>query len=321
MYHPDREIALVGDSDGHAVQGESAQLDYVLSEGNAGTAPVLAPVGFYEAGFAVLRDDWTRRPMNGHSYLFFSAAHHSSVHKQADDLTFEWSHHGVPIVIDSGKFEYKPSPERSFFVSTRAANTIEVDGVSHTVGGVGAFGSALTEVGKTASGVQYASAIAPRKPSDVEHARVLAMHDDWLLVADRLTSATEHTYRQWFGLHENFDLVQSDAAPIADDGHGNTFRMLPLADHEAFESARGQDDPMQGWVSHVYQTRVARWSVASRVTAANAMMVVLFATPAVSAASAVPVHGTLRVTIESGGTERVYTVTFGQTSGSFTEER
>lgn len=319
MYHPDAEIALVGDSEGHAVQGESAQLDYVLSEGNSGTAPVAAPVGFYEAGFAVLRDDWARRPMSGHSYLFFSAAHHSSVHKQADDLTFEWSHQGIPIIIDSGKFEYKASPERTFFVSTRAANTIEVDGMSHAVGGDAAFGSALTEVGKTASGVQYASATAPRKPSDVEHARVLAMHDDWLLVADRLTSATEHTYRQWFGLHENFDLDESGSAPIADDGRGNTVRLLPLADHEAFESARGQDDPMQGWVSHVYQTRVPRWSIASRVTAANATMVVLFATPAVTEASAVSVGDSLRIKIDSGGTERSYTITFGQASGSFTE--
>lgn len=319
MYHPNSEMSLVGDSEGRAIQGESAQLDYVLSEGSAGAAPAVAPIGFYEAGFAILRDDWTRRPMSQHSYLFFSAAHHSSVHKHADDFTFEWSRHGVPIVLDSGKFEYKASPERTFFVSTRAANTIEVDGISHTVGGVAAYGSALTEVGKSASGVQYASAIAIRRPSDVEHARVLAMHDDWLLVADRLSSATEHTYRQWFGLHENFDVAGSAPAPTFDDGRGNVIRLLPLADHEDFESARGQDDPMQGWISHVYQTRVARWSVASRVTAANATMVTLFATPAVSSASAVPVDGTLLVTVASGGTERRYTIAFGQSSGSFTE--
>jgi hypothetical protein len=319
MYHPDAEISLVGDSAGQAIRGESAQLDYVLSEGGAGAAPPVAPMGFYEAGFAVLRDDWSRRPMSGHSYLFFSAAHHSSAHKQADDFTFEWSRHGVPIVLDSGKFEYKATPERAFFVSTRAANTIEVDGKSHMVGGVAAYGSALTEVGKTESGVQYASAIATRRPSDVEHARVLALHDDWLLVADRLTSATEHTYRQWFGLHENFDLVDSASPPTFDDGRGNAVRLLPLADHEDFESARGQDDPMQGWISHAYQSRVARWSVASRVTAAHATMVTLFATPAVSSASAVTVDGSLRVTVESGGTERRYTIAFGQSSGTFTE--
>jgi hypothetical protein len=320
MYHPNAEISLVGDSYGVARLGESAELDYVLSEGGAGTVPTLAPTGFFEAGFAILRDPWSRRPFSGHSYLFFSAAHHSAVHKQADDFTFEWSRRGVPIIIDSGKFEYNASPERRFFVSTRAANTIEVDGASHQVGGVAAFGSALTDVGKTASGVQYASAVATRRPSDVVHARVLAMHDDWLLVADRLTSGTEHTYRQWFGLHENFQLVGSTPVLTFNDSRGNEVRLLTLGDHEATESARGQNTPeILGWISHAYQSRVPRWSVASRVVASNTTMVALLATPAVTSASAVPIGDTLEVTIESAGAARRYTVAFGQSTGSVTE--
>jgi hypothetical protein len=320
MYHPNGEISLVGDSSGAARLGESAQLDYVLSEGSEGTVPPVAPVGFFEAGFAILRDDWSRRPFGEHSFLFFSAAHHSFVHKHADDLTFEWSRRGVPIVLDSGKFEYAGSAERRFFVSTRAANTVEVDGESHEVGGAAAFGSALRDVGKTASGIQYAAAMATRQPSDVTHARVLAMHDDWLLVADRLTSETEHTYRQWFGLHESFEGDGSASPPTFTDGRGNEIRLLPLGDHEAFESARGESEPrIQGWISHAYQTRVPRWSVASRVSASNATLVTLLATPVVSSASAMPSGDALDVTVESGGTSRRYSVAFDQAAGSVTE--
>jgi hypothetical protein len=300
--------------------GESAELDFALSDGAEGTIPPAAPLGFFRAGFAVLRDDWNALAPSAHSYVVFSASHHSSVHKHADDFTFEWSRHGVPIILDSGKFDYTPSAERSFFVSTRAANTVEVDGMSHVVGGDAAFGSALTEVGETASGVQYAAAVATRPPSDVEHARVLAMHDDWLLVADRLASATVHTYRQWFGLHESFELDESASVPTFRDGGNVEVRLLPLSDHEAFESARGESEPeIQGWISHAYQARVPRWSVASRVSASRATMITLFATPAVSNASAAPVGDALEVTIESNGTLQRYAVAFGRSSGSFSD--
>jgi hypothetical protein len=146
------------------------------------------------------------------------------------------------------------------------------------------------------------------------------MHSDWLLVADRLTSATEHTYRQFFGLHEHFQQVGSAPAPVFNDSRGNEIRLLALGDNQALESARGETAPkIQGWISHAYQSRVPRWSVASRVAASNATMVVLFATPAVSTASAVPVADTIEVTIESGAGARRYTVAFGQSADSLTE--
>lgn len=49
-------------------------------------------------------------------------------HAHADSLSYEFHAGGVPLVVDSGVFEYTAGAWRDFFRSTRAHNTVEVNG-------------------------------------------------------------------------------------------------------------------------------------------------------------------------------------------------
>ncbi|MFQ5599200.1 MAG: heparinase II/III family protein [Candidatus Krumholzibacteriia bacterium] len=54
---------------------------------------------------------------------------HLSGHGHCDSLSFEWFVGGVALVVDSGTFTYEPGPLRHACRSTRAHNTLEIDGV------------------------------------------------------------------------------------------------------------------------------------------------------------------------------------------------
>jgi uncharacterized heparinase superfamily protein len=49
-------------------------------------------------------------------------------HAHADIFSFEYHVRGVPVIVDSGVYEYKAGPWRDFFRSTRAHNTVEIAG-------------------------------------------------------------------------------------------------------------------------------------------------------------------------------------------------
>src|SRR5690606_4420045 len=113
---------------------------------------------------------WSETPFSKHSFLFFSAASHDSGHNHHDYFTFEWSERGVPIVVDSGKFTYNRGRERDFFVSTRAGNTVEIDGKNHkplkALSHLRGFGRA--------GPLHFAEASA-RHGSKVQHTRLLVL--------------------------------------------------------------------------------------------------------------------------------------------------
>ena len=79
-----------------------------------------------ETGHFVMRDD-----PNG-VFLIFDAGKPSPdylpAHAHSDMLSYELTIHGLPVVVDSGVYEYTPGEWRDFFRSTRAHNTVEIDG-------------------------------------------------------------------------------------------------------------------------------------------------------------------------------------------------
>ena len=60
--------------------------------------------------------------------VFLMASHHLEAHKHADCLSLIWQDRGETLLIDSGKYGYQRDRMRRYFQSTRAHNTVEVDG-------------------------------------------------------------------------------------------------------------------------------------------------------------------------------------------------
>ena len=89
-----------------------------------------APRAFADAGLHLLRtppgdgpEIWCRCDGGPHGFLSIAA------HAHADALSVEVRHDGVELLVDPGTYCYHGEPEwRSYFRSTRAHNTVEVDG-------------------------------------------------------------------------------------------------------------------------------------------------------------------------------------------------
>jgi hypothetical protein len=92
--------------------------------------PSVTPQAFADAGIHILRtpkgegpEIWCRCDGGPHGFLSIAA------HGHADALSVEVRHDGVELLVDPGTYCYHGQPEwRSYFRSTRAHNTVEVDG-------------------------------------------------------------------------------------------------------------------------------------------------------------------------------------------------
>lgn len=203
------------------------------------------------------------------------------MHKHADDLSLVWYDRGQEILVDAGKFGYldRTSPDselgragfyyahpsRVYVESTRAHNTVEVDGLSHPRKGVKPYGSGLLRAGEEA-GVLY-SGTAVRYET-VRHTRVLAyLPGAWLLVHDWLWDNADapHDYVQRFHFAPELDVAAGrDGFEVALPQ--DRLRVLSLLPAEAVEPVRGRGEPdLLGWISRRDGELEPCWTTAHRV--------------------------------------------------------
>jgi hypothetical protein len=153
------------------------------------------------------------------TFLVQIAGFHSRAHKHADTASFLWRDRGRDILIDAGRYDYRgrepvgtarfkdgfwyADPARVHVESTRAHNTVEIDGANHPRYRVKPFGSTLAAAGRFGDVFAARSSIGPQ--AGVNHLRVLVLKPgEWLLVFDRLRCKAARTARQWFQVHPHF---------------------------------------------------------------------------------------------------------------------
>jgi uncharacterized heparinase superfamily protein len=124
LTHPDGQIALLNDSAFGVYNAPSQLVSYAgnfLEIDNAGLGNFALP----EAGYYGFRDD------KG-TYIICDAARigpdYIPGHAHADIFSFELSLKGHRVIVDSGVHDYKVSQMRQYCRSTRAHNTLEVNG-------------------------------------------------------------------------------------------------------------------------------------------------------------------------------------------------
>ncbi len=99
--------------------------------------PTSRPDVLADAGMVLLRtpqdespEIWCRLDAGPHGFLSIAA------HAHADALSVEVRHDGVEVLADPGTYTYHAEPElRAYFRSTRAHNTLELDGLDQSVSG------------------------------------------------------------------------------------------------------------------------------------------------------------------------------------------
>ena len=165
---------------------------------------------FQDAGYAILR---AAEAPEQESYLAFWAgeerpghpARHSHGHSHADNFTFEWSEGNLPIIMDSGKFSYHRDDWRAYFTSTRAHNTVEIDGESFRNAVLVNDADMLPHAPRleqfvSGPGLQTLQASNRHIDFDTDHRRVLVLNPGrWLAVIDLGDGRGLARYGQWSG--------------------------------------------------------------------------------------------------------------------------
>ena len=129
LTHPDGQIALLNDSAFSVYNTPDELISYVrelLGGHNEDIGTVTyGPFALPDAGYYGFRDD------DG-SYIICDAGpigpDYIPGHAHADIFSFELSLKGHRVIVDSGVYDYEPSSMRSYCRSTKAHNTVEVEG-------------------------------------------------------------------------------------------------------------------------------------------------------------------------------------------------
>lgn len=190
--------------------------------------------------------------MGRETYFAHTAAFHSRAHKQADTGTFIWRDRGSDILIDTGLFDYEgrepvgsaqfrdgfrySHPMRVWVESTKAHNTIEVNGNNHPRYRSRPFGSAIRAVARSGELFVMESAV-PNLPKVTHYRLLLLMPARWLICLDVLRSRSEGyslKARQWFQLSPTLAIKRVSCGV---DGTGPAGLKLETADGTALEVA------------------------------------------------------------------------------------
>lgn len=230
--------------------------------------PERRPDVFPEAGMAIMRSTttaghelWCRFDAGPHGFLSIAA------HGHADALSVELRHHGVEVFADPGTYTYHSEPAwRSYFRSTRAHNTLELDGADQSVS-AGPFmwseqaRSRLQAACGPDGVVECAGSHDGYRRLDppVEHRRVVRRCPDGFEIEDVIHGGRSRPGRLSFHLGPDIDCAL-DAVTAGLSWEGGRAE-LSLPPELAWTAVRGETDPITGWYSPGFGRKVPAWTL------------------------------------------------------------
>ena len=244
-------------------------IEYVGSAGESGSLPDYCSRSFPNAGFHIMRSDWTKEAR----YLVADTGPYGGPHGHEDKLSFELSAYGAQFIVDPGSFTYDPKdPFRNYFVGSQGHNTVLVDHGSQvrrwmskhmtpTVEDV-THGAWCSNSNLDVASGRYDEGYAPfsiNRPADsnpkldVTHQRdfIFAKPDYWI-IADYLAGAGEHHYTFLFHLAPDVivEKLTGSSAIVRAAGNGAALVIKALGDRQlSSEVIEGSESPIQGWYS------------------------------------------------------------------------
>jgi uncharacterized heparinase superfamily protein len=268
VHHPDGRIALLNDSVFSAAGSAVHLIGGVEPPGDGLTV-------LEESGYFVFRSH-----TQGDCLVLDCGPlgpDHQPGHGHCDCLSFELSLAGQRLIVDSGVGTYYGEPSwRHYYRSTRAHNTVQVDGEEQ---------SEIWDRFRAArrarpSGVRWdrsdgvewvtgAHTGYRRLPGKVEHRRwVLWIDRRYWLICDRLTGEGSHCLRSYLHFHPEAEVsVPSDNGGLVEGvvrRRGASCRVLVWGGAEV-KQLRGETEELQGWYASDFNQHVANsvWAIST----------------------------------------------------------
>jgi len=267
ILHPDSTIPTIGASLQRSVNfsglykemaAERPELQYTLTKGKDGTKPQNLHLHYKDSGQTIMRSGWEKgSKFEKQTQLIFDIGNYRTNHSDLDALSFSLYGAGIPLLPDVGLHSYEPGPYRSYFHGTRAHNTVVVDGQDQASGEHTAGSRRQVHQGEFFGTSDYAYQSGEHELyRSVSHKRaIMIIEDNTVLVFDKLTSDTEHSYEQMFHLYPNATITTANTTLHASWGDGEqqlTIEQLGQGNIE-LNYAIDQQEPIDGLCSFEYK--------------------------------------------------------------------
>lgn len=237
---------------------------YILSWGSEGIKPQAPPSRYFPwAGHAIMRNGWGK---SAH-WAFFDMGPNGSAHQHADKLHLSISIGQYDLLVDSGRYIYKPGPMRTYFRSGLGHNTVRIDG-QDSVRPPNTINAPLSNRASIQKGydvfqsqVEFRTGMNGGK-SVKQKRSVVYIRDLGWLVLDELIGYGEHRYDSNWNFHPDCVVTQNgeSLAILLPDGSRAQLSLLTQKNGK-WSLVRGQMAPeIRGWYSWAYNEKKATTS-------------------------------------------------------------
>lgn len=175
-------------------------------------------------------------------------------HAHCDMLSFELDLAGRPVVVDAGVHGYDGDPYREYVRSTRAHNTVAIDGRDqHEMWAtfrVARRGEILAATCRETNGqFEFEGACRHYHDKRAVHRRTVRMRGDEVTVTDTVEGAVGRPLTSRLHVHPAFNVEPLDAGFLARSEHAGAILRVRIEPFGAEDVSvrRGERNPVQGW--------------------------------------------------------------------------
>jgi hypothetical protein len=282
--------------------------DYIRTGGQSGVEPTERNVSFAASGQGILRSSFgSAAAFNDQTHVTFSTSPWRNEHTHHDTLGINLYSSGHVLLSDSGLDTYIEGAEHDYFWSTRAHNTVVVDGQDRGTDPTAPVTAGLVATAAAPDTWAYQSGAHGLYPGVTHRRSVVLLQKDVVLIVDALSSDSTHDYVQTWHLGPDLQADVEGPDVIGRSAAGEPLILVHqgLTSGLTLTSTYGQNTLMQGYVSLVYETKQPNWALEYK---ASAQTTQAFLTLLASGAYA---SGTPQVTGGADGTNAQVTVCAG----------
>jgi hypothetical protein len=212
---------------------------------------------FFITGYSIIKDNDAVLTFD-HGPLGMAPLYN---HGHSDALSITLSVNNKEIIVDPGTYRYHGRPEfRKYFKSTRAHNTITIDGMDQAVQETGfiwsrPYTSELIKSEKIDGGyfIQACHNGYLRLKEPLVHWRsIVYLGKRKFIIKDSFSGNGVHLFEINYHLHPNAEVTQEDSGWWKINNQGAEIYIGFLDKKKLFTFAKGQKDPLLGWYSTSY---------------------------------------------------------------------